>query len=313
MSIHHSRLALEPTQYFLQNTHLFTKNSINRIRRHWIFVNYSDETAYRPRMAACGAIFAGVVIGGIAGTLVINSTREWISKHPLIVHLTKALGFSIGAMVGGTTGVYIYMAAAEKAPDYIAWRENNINNVLSEAMELKYRDDPVLKNFICPLSGCVMFEPVRSPHGHIFENKKILACETGPLGNIKNPLNNIIFNKNELLLDHEMAVVVSKRAVLLIRSDFLQFRDQPDLKKAVDAEIARLTTLVKKTYREAKNVVDERLDSQIITRAQFQIEQQSFWDCFNDSPNIDLEWEKEWGAVLDQRWVYFHPGAVILG
>lgn len=194
-------------------------------------------------------------------------------------------GIIPGAFYGGSSGLLIGLGASGiiHYQEYDKWLHLFKETKVFEEFEQLHRDHPALEEFKDPIMYCLMFDPVRSPFGHLFERSTLKNIER-PNGTISDPYRNGDFSMHQVedapevlaklkavykeLLRRELETDISES----VRRGLQAMVD--DLEKQVkNYEATELTTLLGKfklgqitfnDYKQKINELHERLNPQVV-------------------------------------------------
>lgn len=302
--------ALQRAQYYRQISSRYTQGGVERVKRHLEY-GESPETISSATAAVTTILMTGL-IGAKAGKEIGKSLAKTFVSHETDGDLGSYIGGGTGFIVGACTGAYLYMTAIEETANYKAWVKLKIDNTIQESITLSYSNDPILANYCCPVSLCIMNIPAYTPSGGLYDFAFLLSCPHDLEGKIKDPNRNASFHENEIVLDIEMAFFIKKRIQFLIKKDLEYLRNDPEIKKSLEKELRDIEKTMVLAYEKARDKIEERRRSKIVTPEAYENEMLEFKNIFGADENKELDWTLDWATTLKQRFKFFNPTATIL-
>lgn len=280
---------LDRVQFYQNKIMTYTNHGQDQINRHFEFLTSDTNDVIYFRVSAVTSIATGACLGAAAGSKLSNKN--------------KIIGGISGSIAGSIAGTITYMTLAEQQKIYYDWIKMKIDDPIDAAIHQKYSDDPVLKNFMCPITYGFTTNPARTPTGYIVDLEHIMKCPRDASGNI----NDLItrgpsFPETALKPDLEAAFLVHKRIYGLVAMDINAAGENGPVKDALTRKLEKTRTEIKACYRKCLASIDRAFDNEEITFDKSQEKRQGFADCFGKMPQEQLNWELDWRGLLDQRW-----------
>ena len=281
----------------------YENNSIDRFNKHWVYINFgSTQERICNYIQAGGFIFGKAIIGQKVGSYIGENTSKIYSIDETIQGIGKFFGGVIGSIGGGSLGLYNYISFQEDSSQFKKWKKLALQNSINESIIIEFSCDPILKNFICPVSFCIMETPVYTPNGKFYDMLFILNCEKDINGFIKDPLRNEPFQGKDLLLDFEKSIVINKRIQFRLKNNLRDNNKEVSLQEILKNIIDEKYKKIKSEYEICREFIEIKRKQKLITIEEYR-EEIRFFECiFGESYEDDLNWDLDWEKILSERW-----------
>ncbi len=205
------------------------------------------------------------------------------------------------------------MTLTEKHPSFEKWRNDCLISSVKIAITLSYSENEFLQNFTCPVSLCVMDVPTHTPSGIFYDMTFLMNCPRESNGNIKDPNRNPSFPAIKAMPDFERSFVIHKKTQALLRADLLALATNDDLGSVVHQQLVEIEKALENRYENGREIIENRRRTRAVTHEQYKIEIAEFERLYGTDWEQELDWGVDWLTTLNERWVYFHPDAKIIG
>lgn len=285
-------------QYYQKSIEPYTNRGTDRLKRHWQFLISDTNDIIYFRVSAITSVITGAFAGAAAGFKITDGN--------------KTAGVA-GGLGGGVVASMAYMTITERTKQYTNWINVKMDYIIDSALCIKYSDDPILKNFICPIEQTVTLVPTRTPNGHLFDFNALMKGERDRDGNIKDPFRGPSFAPSSLMFDHETATLINKRFYHLIAADINAAGEDEVVKNALSRQLGGTRERIKICYRGCLDIINDRLDNEKISFDESQDQRRLFAERFGKTPEHQLDWGQDWKWIVDTRWLADHPDSKIYG
>lgn len=254
---------------------------IGILNRHWSYFRQrppEDQTTY---------------LFGLACISTLSAFAAYKTATYLKVSPTQAKGFGL---VGAGTGVSIstkhYIDQTEQEPDYQSIQQELTIEALQEKIDQIYDQDPILKEFCCPINLTIMRDPVILPYNpttladwktrqqepcspYVCDRSAIQEIQKDDSGLITHPETRHQFAMDEIVDDHVTAIKIYKRIRHLINNDLrLTPENHSEERKFIKEKyLEEVHKILDERYKKISDQVCGFLTSQELTIIQEQIRQ----------------------------------------
>ncbi len=307
--------ATERAAYYQQNMKPFPIEPMSRLHRHWAYLKTPSSRQMAMQLTAFGCVAGGGYTGAKIGAAIANGrlalpkeVDEKINNSLKNSRMETAYSFAhifgpaFGAVAGGFIGACLYMFGVERTGHYQTWDFYRVSEGTLEAIKFVYADDKILKDFCCDVTFGVFELPVHVPAGHVYDISVIKKAKRIN-GLVVDPHSNPPFAEKQTIPLFEMAVVIYKRSRFLLKEDITELKASPVLKEALELYLEEVERAIADHYWAAQNVVEARNNPG---------ELEVFSELFGEI-NDDIDWEANWTAILNQRFMLQNPKAIVLG
>ncbi|HEX4839471.1 MAG TPA: hypothetical protein VFU89_03395 [Rhabdochlamydiaceae bacterium] len=280
-------------RHYKEITRLYTDNGMQRVKRHWAYMERSDLPLKRLAMAsiAFGAT-AGAVAGKEAGELAVQTCFPEDADNSIKMKAGRCVGAFLGGATGAVVATYLYIFTTERTDRFTNWKEMMVNHALKEFITLHYSDDVVLTDHCCTISLAPMTTPARTPSGTYYDLEYILNCPR-VINNdhmIRDPLRNEPFHEDAIVIDFERGVIINKRIRHLLNTDIAALGVGSPLRSSLIQQVAQIDAIIKNQYNSAKEVIEAKRRSNELTGSAYLTELGRFFTRCGETIETDLVW-----------------------
>jgi hypothetical protein len=155
--------------------------------------------------------------------------------------------------------------------------------------------------------------PTHTPSGIFYDMTFIMNCPREQNGNIKDPNRNGSFPEAQAKPDFERSFVIHKKIQTLFRADLVALANTQEVGTVVRQQLAEVEKAAENRYENGRGLIENRRRTKVITHEQYKVEIAEFENLFGTDWESELDWSIDWLTTLNERWVYFNPGAKIVG
>jgi hypothetical protein len=282
--------------------------------RVWNFCQLDKQKFYRDGVFSCiaGGAALGCVIGNELGRKIEGLFQSYNGEDvdEENNHLGGFLGKVVGGAIGGVVGLCGGVQFIENVSDYQNWITASLEQVLKNVADSNYNNDAILQHFCCPIWVRLMYDPVHTSHGYVYDLHDILKCERNLKGEIIDPQTRQTLRPSELIRNYEMSFVIWKRIGFLMKSQ-LQNMSESEEKTCLRNTIDQIELSLNKIYNHARDLIETRRKYKTVSSEMYKQEISEFEKLFGIDENQDLDWNQDWKSLLVKRWQYFNPNAKI--
>jgi hypothetical protein len=271
-----------------------------------LHINFFKESSTTTQVVQTVAGATSITSGGATGAWVgasIGGKASFEGNHKL--------GMKVGMVVGGVIGIIFgafgYLKITERRHIYQQWLERKKETTIYSEAFFQYANDPILKNFTCPLTCNIMLEPAVTPNGYLVEYGVIIQSPKASNGHVVCPFTRNTYSEIAILKDFERALLINKRALKVISSDIQQAEADQNVLHALEKHKAGLKAAVDICYQNCLDWIEYRRKSGTISFKECQAERESFANIFGQAPESELNWDLSWKELLRERWLKTHP------
>jgi hypothetical protein len=308
-----TQTVLARAQYYQQVSSLYTNNGWDRIRRHYAYIRTPDLATQNGMTTALSCISFNAFIGAKVGKKIGTEVERFVYHDLKSGEVGGLIGSGMGFVAGGAFGGYVYMTLTERHPSFERWRKDCIEETIKLATTFSYSDDELLQHLTCPVSLCVMDVPVHTPSGIFYDMTFLMNCPREPNGDIKDPNRNPSFSEKQAIPDFERSFVIHKKLQALLRADLSEASTNQEVSSVIQHQLAEIDKATENRYENGREEIEARRRAKTITHDKYKTEMEEFEKVFGSDWEKDLNWDIDWIEILNQRWVYFHPDAKIVG
>jgi hypothetical protein len=302
---------LERAQYFMNVSAKYTNGGYARLERHYEY-STSPEAIAGTRAAITTILGTGFLFSK-TGQIIGKGLGKMIAKDETDGHLGSYIGGGTGFVVGVCTAGVVYLKVIESTESYQNWVNFKLESSVKASTTYSYSNDPILENYCCPLSLCIIDIPVYTPSGTLYDFDFIDNCPRTPNNLIKDPSNNPPFHHNDLKTQKELAFFIKKRLHFLVKKDLEQMQGNPEVTEALNKQLVHVQKWLAPTYEMARKVVEDRRKNKVTSPQEYKQEIEEFEKLFGVDENQHLDWNLDWQAILKDRFQSFNPTAITLG
>jgi hypothetical protein len=151
--------------------------------------------------------------------------------------------------------------------------------------------------------------PTHTPSGIFYDMTFLMNCQRERNGDIKDPNRNASFPEQQAIPDFERSFVIHKRLQMLLRADLAAVSNNEEVSLVVHEQLNEIEKAVENRYENGREAIEARRRARTITHKEYKAEMAEFERIFG----TDWERDLDWISILNQRWIYFHPDAKIVG